>query len=254
MKTKFRRIVGKYRRFASIAFARRPWRMQNTKALVSFSFDDFPESALRVGGEILNRHGFRGTYYISAGLLGRSEPTGQIVAESDLKAVLHHGHELGCHTFAHCDASVTAPDEFEKSIIENRQALARLVPGATLRSLSYPIGTPKPAIKRRSERHFSGCRAGGQTHNLGEIDLNYIKAFFIEQSAEHPEKIHAALKDAIAARGWLVFATHDVSDQPTKYGCTPALFAEIAGAVADSAASVLPVSEALEAIGVNSRI
>ena len=38
--------------------------------VVSFTFDDFPRSALTVGGRVLRAHGWAGTYF-TAGVSGR---------------------------------------------------------------------------------------------------------------------------------------------------------------------------------------
>jgi peptidoglycan/xylan/chitin deacetylase (PgdA/CDA1 family) len=84
--------------------ARRMIRMGNTKPIISFTFDDFPRSALHVGGAILKAEGAVGTYYASFGLMGGTAPTGVIFTESDLETLLEDEHELGCHTFEHCEA------------------------------------------------------------------------------------------------------------------------------------------------------
>src|SRR5687768_8348252 len=99
---------------------RRPARMLNTDPLISFTFDDFPRSALHIGGEILKSYGFKGTYYAAFSLLGRDSPVGPIFVESDLASLLADGHELGCHTFAHSNAWITPVHAFEKSLLDNR--------------------------------------------------------------------------------------------------------------------------------------
>ena len=48
-------------------------------------------------------------------------------------------------------------------------------------------------------------------------------------------------------RGWLIFATHDIDDHPTPFGCTGALFEALVQAVANSGARVLPVAAAWDA-------
>jgi hypothetical protein len=50
------------------------------------------------------------------------------------------------------------------------------------------------------------------------------------------------------ARGWLIFATHDVARDPTPFGCTPSLFEEIVRYAAESGARLLPVAEALKVL------
>jgi hypothetical protein len=53
----FVRIKGRYQRTASRRLARRHVTMQNDRPLISFTFDDFPRSALFTGGALLERYG-----------------------------------------------------------------------------------------------------------------------------------------------------------------------------------------------------
>ena len=243
-----KRLQGKYRRTLSAALCRRPVKMQNTAPLISFTFDDFPRSALEVGGKILRAHGVAGTYYVSLGLLNRDEPTGRICSSMDLTDVLAQGHELGCHTFGHCDAWETESRSFEESILANRLALKQIVPKANFVTMSYPINTPRPDAKRRTGRHFVGCRGGGQRYNLGTVDLNYLQAFFLEQSRDAPAMIWEMINRNRADGGWLIFATHDVSVQPTRFGCTPRFFEEVVSRAVGSGTTVLPVAQALSLV------
>jgi peptidoglycan/xylan/chitin deacetylase (PgdA/CDA1 family) len=160
---------------------------------------------------------------------------------ADLQELVRQGHELACHTFDHCDSWATTPAEFEASILKNRRAAAQHVPTVSLKSLSYPITWPRPATKRRIASLFECARGGGQTFNVGVVDLNYLKGFFIEQSRDDLDAIKHVIDDNMQAIGWLIFATHDVSDTPTRFGCTPALFERVVGYAKKSGADVLPV-------------
>jgi hypothetical protein len=222
--------------------------MHNTVPYISFTFDDFPRSALYTGGNILKRYGLRATYYASFGLMGKEAPTGMIFVPDDIKELLAQGHELGCHTFAHCHAWETSPRVFEDSIIKNKRALDELVPGAAFRSFSYPIVGPQPATKRRAGRYFACCRGGGQTFNSGRTDLNLLKAYFLEKSIDNPCSVKEVIDKSCQAHGWLIFATHDIDEIPTRYGCTPSFFQDIVKYSLSSGARVLPVAGALDAI------
>src|ERR1700723_2303423 len=136
-----------YRRRAASLLFKRSVLINPERPLISFTFDDFPKSALEVGGAILNRSGLTGTYYAALGLLGGETHTGRMFDADDLKLLLERGHELGCHTFSHCDSWETGTTAFKKSIIENRDALSRLIPGAEFRTFSYPISLPRPLAK-----------------------------------------------------------------------------------------------------------
>jgi peptidoglycan/xylan/chitin deacetylase (PgdA/CDA1 family) len=224
--------------------------MSNRVPIVSFSFDDFPRSALVTGGALLESFGASGTYYASLGLAGASTSTGLMFSREDLLFALDRGHEIGCHTFEHCDAGTTTPSVFEQSLLANRNCLETLSPGAKFKTSSYPIGVPSTAIKRICGRHFLACRAGGQSLNVGRIDLNFLSAFFIEQSHGDLSSIKLLIDRNVRTNGWLIFATHDVSEQPTRFGCRPSMFEAILRYVTSSQSRVLPVQAALQAIGV----
>lgn len=198
---------------------------------------------------MLEHHGLAGTYYTSLGLMGQNIATGEMFLREDLPVLLAKGHELACHTFAHCHSYDTPPSDFEQSILDNQRAIRALEPSVEFSSLSYPISWPRLDTKRRCARYFQGCRAGGQTYNSGTVDLNYLQAFFLEQSRDHPAVIKQVIEANKSAGGWLIFATHDVCREPTRFGCTPELFEEILNHAIASGARILPVSAALSAIG-----
>ena len=180
--------------------------------------------------------------------MGQQESTGEIFEREDLQELIRQGHELACHTFDHCDSWETTPAEFEASILKNRRAAAQYLPTVKLKSFSYPITWPRPATKRRIASLFECARGGGQSVNVGVVDLNYLKAFFIEQSRDDFNAIKQVIDENTQASGWLVFATHDVSESPTRFGCTPGLFERIVDYAEKSGAHVLPVRDVAERV------
>lgn len=242
------RVHGRYKKLVGEGSPRRPLRMRNASAIVSFSFDDFPVSAIRIAGPMLRAAGAHGTYYTSLGLMGTTAPTGRIFERPDLEAAIEAGHELGCHTFGHRDAWNTEGGDFDAAIRSNQEALARIAPQARFESFAYPISGPSRATKRVAANYYECSRAGGQTFNQDGTDLNLLKAFFIEMSVANPDRMRATIEACVAARGWLVFATHDVEENPTRYGCTPGLFERVLRWSVDSGARILPVAGALRTI------
>jgi peptidoglycan/xylan/chitin deacetylase (PgdA/CDA1 family) len=239
---------GAYQRAAArLAFQRR-FIISKGQPLISFTFDDFPRSALVTGGAILHQHGLAGTYYASFGLMGTSAPTGHIFEPEDLGLLFRQGHELGCHTFAHCHSWDSTPAAFEASVIKNRETLRLLCPSRSFSSLSYPISPPRPWTKRRTGRHFACCRGGGQTFNAGPADLNYLSAYFLEKAGEDLETLTNVMEQNSRAGGWLILATHDVANDPTRYGCTPDFLDAVVQSAIQSGARILPVSQALDVL------
>jgi len=223
--------------------------MRQQCPLISFTFDDFPRSALLVGGAILSRFGLGGTYYASLGLIGKETASGPIFLSDDLTNLFEQGHELGCHTFSHCDSWETDARTFEDSIMKNREALNELCPGAKFQTFAYPINLPRPMTKARIADHFLSCRGGGQTLNAGRIDLNQLSAYFLEKSRGNIQPIKDLIDRNRQACGWLIFATHDISDNPTRFGCTPEFFEQVVHYAVGSGARILPVVQALQALG-----
>ena len=117
-----------------------------------------------------------------------------------------------------------------------------------LKSLSYPISWPRPATKRRIGSFFECARGGGQTFNAGVVDLNHLEAFFIERSRDDFNAIKHIIDANTRATGWLIFATHDVCDSPSRFGCDSALFERIVDYAEKSGAHVLPIGGVAERI------
>ena len=242
------RVRSRYIRSSARLFYRRPFAINGEAPFISFSFDDFPRSALHVGGAILQRFGLTGTYYASLGLMGKQSPTGTMFLREDLKTLLEQGHELGCHTFSHCHAWETTPNAFEESLIRNARALGELVPGASFKTMSYPISPPRPQTKRKAARHFVCCRGGGQTFNVGVADLSHLSAYFLEKTRNDLDAVRNLIHQNRRARGWLILATHDIGEAPTPYGCTPHFFEDVVRCAVNSGARIVPVVHAWEAL------
>ena len=229
--------------------------------LISFTFDDFPRSAFHEAGSTLKRHGVEGTFYASLGLLGKQSPMGPMYEAEDLKELVHLGHELGCHTFGHCHSWNTPPDVYERAILENRQALAEVLPEASFQTFAYPHSAPRLAVKKVPEalpmlprrgaeggaRSASSC-CRRPTFNSGVADLNYLCAFFLEQSRDNLDAVKSLITQNAGAQGWLIFATHDVCANPSPFGCTPDVFERVVQWSLDSGARILPVVKALDVI------
>jgi peptidoglycan/xylan/chitin deacetylase (PgdA/CDA1 family) len=242
------RAHGRYQRSIATSFFKRPFTISSSTPFISFTFDDFPRTALTNGGPILQRCGLTGTYYASLGLMGTQAPAGPLFVKDDLESLLEQGHELGCHTFDHRHSWNTSPAIFERSIAMNSDAIGRLRPGARLSTFSYPMSPPRARTKRMTSAQFVCCRGGGQTFNAGTTDLNYLQAYFLEKAHGDAALVRDLIDENRRQRGWLILATHDVTDDPSPFGCTPQFFEDIVGYAVDSGACILPVIRAYEAL------
>lgn len=248
------RLKTRYRRTMAELFFRRRISLKSQIPLISFTFDDFPRSSLRVGGAILESFGFRGSFYASMGRMGKDTAVGEIFLPDDLTLLISRGHELGCHSFGHLDPWTTNPARFEQSLLENAAAVHKLLPGYKFRTFSYPFCQPHPRIKNRVSQHFLCCRSGGERANTSFADLNLLSACFLERYRETPDSVRRLIDENCKARGWLIFATHDISDAPSRFGCDMNFFEGIIKYSAGSGAAILPVIQAYEALKSTSSI
>src|SRR5579863_3853409 len=108
--------------------------------LISFSFDDFPRTALTVGGSILQEAGVRGTYYAAPGLIGTLNHLGQHFCREDLLDLLAAGHELASHTYSHASARATRLANYVHEVEKGYQTLAGTLGLKTSRQFAYPYG------------------------------------------------------------------------------------------------------------------
>jgi peptidoglycan/xylan/chitin deacetylase (PgdA/CDA1 family) len=241
------RIVWKYRRTLSYQCGRRMAAVKLTTPIISFSFDDAPRTAFTQGGGILKAHGARATFFVSLGMLESDSPSGIIASQDDLSRSVEEGHELGCHTFDHKDPWNTKTEVFEQSVLKNRQALARVLPDTVFSTFAYPLCDPKPATKSRIGKLFKCCRGGGQIFNFGSTDFNLLKAFFLDiRNRDTVHRVRRLIDQNSEYRGWLIFATHDVDDNPSRYGCTREFFEEVVAYAASTGSLILPVGKACE--------
>src|SRR5262249_49113960 len=87
----------------------------------------------------------------------------------------------------------------------------------------------------------------GQSFNVGVIDLNLLKGYFLDwRNCGDLGAVRRMIELNSAARGWLIFATHDVAVSPSRYGCKPAFFAEVVRLAVASSARVVPMIQACE--------
>jgi peptidoglycan/xylan/chitin deacetylase (PgdA/CDA1 family) len=223
----------------------RPARLRGNKPVASISFDDFPKNAWTVAGPVMARHGVRGTYYTAGGFCGRTVDGTEFYDAGDLKALVAAGHELACHGFAHQPTPTLTTNELAADAERNREFLKPFLNGAAPVSYAFPFGRVSPRTKRFYAPRFASARGVHPGINAGRVDLAQLNTVSLEMRCWNQDEIEAAIQRALHDHGWLIFYTHDVSDDPTEYGSTPAMIDWALSRLAELRIPVLPVREAL---------
>lgn len=216
--------------------------------LVSFTFDDFPLSAKTIGAAILNESGVRGTFYASLGFLEKSTEGEIYFSPKDVSELLSDGHEIGCHTYHHLNAEKSTHNDYANSIIKNSELYSEYFIGESFSSFSYPFGGININAKKTASKFFNTARTNWQGINQGLTDLWLLKANKLYSSEQSLEMNKNLITQNLKTRGWLIFYTHDVCSNPSKYGCTAEYFEEIVRFAVASGSVVKPVKEAVKLI------
>lgn len=213
------------------------------EGIVSFSFDDFPCTALTEGGAILERHRARGTYYASMGLLGSDGALGPLFELDDLRRAHAFGHEIGCHTFTHLNCAEVTKDVLVEESTRNTAALSRAL-GVAPSSFAFPFGAASEHARRVLRPRYASCRGIQPGLNRSPADLAELKANKIYDREYDAARIHVLVEEARETGTWLIFYTHDVREDPSPWGCRPHQL-EDAVAYAAERCKVLTVGEVL---------
>lgn len=229
-------------------FSTRPATINWPGGVVSFTFDDFPRSAWVNGGAILEKYDRRGTYYAAMGMAGTSNNLGALFDLDDLRATHAHGHEVACHTYHHRDCARLMPGDIADEIDRNALALAQTLGGAAIANFAYPFGGVSLSAKSELSTRFVSCRGTGRGINQGTADLADLLSTSIYSRGFDRERLCQLIDDAQATSGWVIFYTHDVAEDPSPFGCTPAQFQSIVAYAAENA-PVLPVRDVLAGLG-----
>lgn len=225
----------------------RPSRWETGRRVVSFTFDDFPDSSASSGASILESFGYRGTYYAAFGLAGQESPSGRVSTVETTKALHDRGHEIGCHTFAHLDCSLSVDREIALDCARNRD-VARRNGISYLSSFAFPFG----AMDRRSRaivaHDYATIRSTWRGVNRGLFDLAALRVLPL-MMRERTSTSLDLLDQFLMSDGWLVFYTHDVANDASMWGCQPALLDKICRRLHDSKIEVLPVGRVVPTTG-----
>lgn len=213
--------------------------------VVSFTFDDVPDTALSQGARILEDHGGRGTFYIAAGMLGRKEQQRSLIDAAGCAELLARGHEIGCHTHSHLNLRKISRAKLQADLDRNGEVLASITPGFAPRNFAFPYNAGSFRQRGELTHRYRSSRGGLPGINRGLTDRSFLRSFALQQPENSVAELHGLIDELVAHPGWLIFFGHDLSPHPTPYGCTPASFESLVRHARDRGCAILTVDQAL---------
>ncbi|HEV7231466.1 MAG TPA: polysaccharide deacetylase family protein [Bacteroidia bacterium] len=234
----------KVKRALACFFIRDTRTVDLSEAVISFCFDDVPNSALLEGRAILKKYGFAGTYYISLGLSELEKPGNGHFDAALLKSVVEEGGELGCHTYDHIHFYTSNKKQIADTLDRNQKSIDNLISGYTFKNFSYPYGEQTFFSKKLIRSRFSSGRSVISGINTNPVDLNNLKATQLDSTLK-PEAVFALIDQAIARKAWLILYTHDVTENCSEWGCTPEYFEQVVKYCANKKVKTLTIEKTL---------
>jgi peptidoglycan/xylan/chitin deacetylase (PgdA/CDA1 family) len=216
---------GKVSRFLARRVVSKKLPLNNVRPLVSFSFDDAPESACTTGAALLEEHRARGTYYISGGGCGTAGYCGRLAGADTLRALAAKGHEIGCHTYSHVAVARVERGTLSAELSRNDIFLQGIQSGRTPYNFAYPYGEYSLGTKLYLQNRFDSCRSLRPGINADSADLGALKSLELQNFSIDRRGVAAIIAETVRLSGWLIFACHDVAAEPSRFGVTPELFA-----------------------------
>jgi peptidoglycan/xylan/chitin deacetylase (PgdA/CDA1 family) len=230
------------------------FRLRNTQPMVSFTFDDFPDSAASIGIPILDQYHAKATFYVAGDLVDKWSGHWQGVRADGIVELHRRGHEIACHTFSHVRTTDLDATGLAAEIEENRRYLLQLDASIRIENFAYPYGLGSVWRKAQLAKSFRSSRGILPGINSGTVDLQYLRATPLINCHIDDDGIDRAFDELIATNGWLIFYGHDVTPEPSPYGCTPHLLRHALDAAATRNVRIVTVADALRAAGVQSAV
>jgi len=239
-----RKVDGAISKFLCENFETRPRTLPAGK-YVSLCFDDFPQSAARCAAPMIEQRGWRATWYVAGGFIGQTESVhGAMFQAADLQALRRNGHDFGCHTFDHIDCRNASAAEISE---QNRLSAAFLRTHGIedVRSFAFPFGSVDLAAKKLLSEGpaLRGIQPG---INRGVVDLNLLKACGLQDNQGGTRRALSEIDALREQNGWVIIFTHDVRENPSPWGVSPADYADLLAAIDASGAEVVTIGEMVD--------
>lgn len=243
-----RPLAGLSRRLARAVPLRPHW-LALPEPVVSFTFDDFPQSAADNAAPLLEKASARGTFYFADGLAGGLENNQRIANAATAAALGRRGHDIGGHTSGHRNVQRTAPDHLIADVVANDAAIAAL-DGRAPTSFAYPFGVVALRAKALLAPRYRTLRGIQPGINRGWVDMAHLRAQELYDTSLSLDTAARLLDDLQRGGGWLIFYTHEVRDEPSAIGCSPTRFAAVLDLVRQRGLAIKTVAEVADQLDI----
>ncbi len=199
------------------------------KAAFSFTFDDSFQSQYDNARPVLNKYGFKATFYIIAGSIvdQGQQQIWRYGNWQEFKQMADEGHEMGAHTMTHPNLTklpvgdITTPGTIDYELYQSQKLIEQKT-GVRVITLAYPYTTNNSVVRQEAEKYFEASRAGNDTPNNSTITgINWQRLNSIEEQFNTPRSsfsddvdelnnLEAWTQNLISNNQWGIYFAHEV--------------------------------------------
>lgn len=222
--------------------------IQLDHAVFSFTFDDAPASAMVNGARILEQVGAAGTFYIALGICDAEENKDKFVTRNDIHKLQDKGHDIECHTFSHLNIRENPASKVLSDCHRNTSELANLTGKSCIEHFAYPFGAVSLSGKKILRNQYKTLRTTNPGLNYGITDMTHLRTISLCNIDFDRNQVRNAINEAVNKKAWVIFFSHDIQEQPSKWGLSPEDFAWVVNECINSPGKLLDIKRAYDLI------
>lgn len=212
-----------------------------SKGLVTLTLDDGAKSQYQNAWPIMQKYGFRGTFYITTGNLDGYWYMTPTMVQNLYKA----GNHIGAHTIDHKDLVTLSNEEVERELREPQEYLEKLL-GTSIKDFATPYGSFNDSVMTHIKQYYRSHRGVNEGLNSKQPSNVYnllVRNIYNTTSAD---QVKSWVTEAKNKNVWVILLYHEVTDNPDQWSTTPEMFDTHLQAIKDSGIPVVTIDQVLQ--------
>lgn len=213
------------------------------RPLISLTFDDGWQSTYENAVPILDRYGYKGTFYVNP----LSLDTKSFMSTIEMHNLIKSKHELASHGLKHINFTTVNTKELDAQL----GAAKTFVSGQTgMHAIDFatPYGEADAEVTAVAKRYYQSSRGTESGINTRQnFDPYNLRVLFMGPDMKTTQ-IAQAIEEARAHNGWLILVYHQIQNKKSSENITPEMFAKQLELLRRSNIHVYTVTGALQEI------
>lgn len=212
--------------------------------MVILSFDDSTLGQYTMARPILDKYGFKATFFTVCNFIGKPEHMNW----TQINTLQKEGHDIESHTMNHDDLSKLSEAELQYEIGQSKQCLADHGINSTVFAYPFADGSHKPNIVNMVSKYYTLARAGDDPiqslKSVNRYSLNALTQSGHKDSDEFTkfvENVNRANSTALASIKFHRFVND--TDSISKISTSPQLFEQEIKYLHDNGFKVIRMSD-----------